>query len=364
MPLSSPFRVDVKPDWLGLLNSITRLDESKRVHHIELFIDAEVLQAVCDRYGVADGLDPADPHYAKKRLIAVHSFLGYDFIRCGAENMDMPMKYHKADDTAALARDGGRAYLDENTGPITTWEEFEQYPWPLPDQVVSPALEWYDKNLPEGMCIIGGAGFAHFCEHLTWLMGYITFCAALYEQRDLVRAIADRVLALNVKAAELMVQFDCVKALWGSDDMGYKGGPLMSPDDLREFVFPGHRRMANIAHRAGRPYLLHSCGNLALVMDDLIDGVGIDAKHSFEDTIERVTEVKQTYGQRVALLGGLDVDFLCRSSEEEVRRRVRETLDICLPGGGYCLGTGNSVANYIPLDNYLAMLDEGRKFTR
>jgi len=42
---------------------------------------------------------------------------------------------------------------------------------------------------------------------------------------------------------------------------------------------------------------------------------------------------------------------------------VRRTLAVCQPGGGYCLGTGNSVANYIPLDNYLAMLDEGRRWS-
>jgi uroporphyrinogen decarboxylase len=33
---------------------------------------------------------------------------------------------------------------------------------------------------------------------------------------------------------------------------------------------------------------------------------------------------------------------------------------VCLPGGGHCLGSGNSIANYVPLDNYLAMIDEGR----
>jgi uroporphyrinogen decarboxylase len=56
------------------------------------------------------------------------------------------------------------------------------------------------------------------------------------------------------------------------------------------------------------------------------------------------------------------VDFLCRADEAAVRQRVRDTLDACLPGGGYVLGTGNSVANYIPLRNYLAMLDEGRRY--
>jgi uroporphyrinogen decarboxylase len=56
------------------------------------------------------------------------------------------------------------------------------------------------------------------------------------------------------------------------------------------------------------------------------------------------------------------MDFMCRANEDQVRQRVQDTLEACMPGGGYCLGTGNSVANYIPMDNYLAMLDQGRKF--
>ncbi len=86
--------------------------------------------------------------------------------------------------------------------------------------------------------------------------------------------------------------------------------------------------------------------------------------HSFEDTIEDVCELKGTWGQRIALLGGIDVDFMCRATPEQIRERVRKTLDICMPGGGYCLGSGNSVANYIPVDNYLAMMDEGRSWGR
>jgi uroporphyrinogen decarboxylase len=98
-------------------------------------------------------------------------------------------------------------------------------------------------------------------------------------------------------------------------------------------------------------------------MDDLINDVKIDAKHSFEDTIEDVCVDKHEFGDRLTLLGGIDVDFLCRSTTEEIRKRVRDTLDVCQPGGGYCLGTGNSVANYIPVENYLAMVDEGRKYS-
>jgi uroporphyrinogen decarboxylase len=194
-------------------------------------------------------------------------------------------------------------------------------------------------------------------------MGYETLCYALYDNRDLVAAIADRLLDMYTPMLASILAFERVEIIWGSDDMGFKTGPLISPEDLRQFVLPGHQKMAAMAHAAGKPYLLHSCGNLETIMDDLIEDVKIDAKHSFEDTVEDVRDAKRRYGDRVALLGGIDVDFLCRADETAVRARVRDTLDVCLPGGGYCLGTGNSVANYIPLDNYLAMLDEGRKYT-
>ncbi len=74
-----------------------------------------------------------------------------------------------------------------------------------------------------------------------------------------------------------------------------------------------------------------------------------------------VTEAKKKYGSRIAILGGVDIHFLATKCEEEVRAYVDHKIDCCAPGGGYALGTGNTVAKYIPLNNYLAMLDEGRR---
>jgi uroporphyrinogen decarboxylase len=193
-------------------------------------------------------------------------------------------------------------------------------------------------------------------------MGYEKLCYALFDQRDLVKAICDKVLEYSKAAMKDMLEYSRVKVIWGSDDMGFRSGTMMSPADLREFIFPHHKLMADMSHKAGRPYLIHSCGQLSEVMDDLINDVGIDGKHSFEDTIENVIETKKWYGKRIALIGGIDIDFLCRADETQVRNRVRQTLETCMSGGGYCLGTGNSVANYVPVENYLAMLDEGRKF--
>jgi uroporphyrinogen decarboxylase len=56
------------------------------------------------------------------------------------------------------------------------------------------------------------------------------------------------------------------------------------------------------------------------------------------------------------------MDCICRAEEPEVHRTLRETLDVCQLGGGHCLGTGNSIANYVAVASYLAMLDEGRRY--
>jgi uroporphyrinogen decarboxylase len=96
-------------------------------------------------------------------------------------------------------------------------------------------------------------------------------------------------------------------------------------------------------------------------MDELIDEVQIDAKHSFEDTILPMVEVKARYGGRVGLLGGVDMHLLAAGTPEQVRAAARKAIGDCAPGGGYAFGSGNTIANYVPLENYLAMIGEARQ---
>ena len=354
------FTKPVTPDADAFIANLRRQGTPRRVHYLELFLDVEVQDAIVRQFGLEEGLDRNDPAFGHRRQIALQRFLGYDYVHVGLP-CAMPTSGTNVQDTAGLAKAGGRRFMEEHKGPITTWEEFEKYPWPDMTKADDSVLQWYEKNLPEDMCIIGG-GNAHFCEWLCWLMGYETLCYALYDDRPLVQAIYDKVYEIARITMQRLRQFKKVRAVWGSDDMGFKTGTLISPADTREFVLAGHKMAAGMAHECGWVYLLHACGNLAQIREDLIQDVRIDAKHSFEDTIELVTDAKREYGRRLTLLGGIDVDFLCRAGVPAIRQRVRQTLEVCLPGGGYCLGSGNSVANYIPVEHYLAMMDEGRRF--
>jgi uroporphyrinogen decarboxylase len=101
---------------------------------------------------------------------------------------------------------------------------------------------------------------------------------------------------------------------------------------------------------------MHSCGNLKTLMDDIIDDIRYDGKHSYEDTILPVEEAYELYGRRIAILGGIDVDFVIRSEPEVVYRRSKVMLERSAERGGYALGTGNSVPEYVPPEHYFAMI--------
>jgi len=361
--LKTPFKTIVKPDFVSLLNCLSRKGTPERVHQMEIIVDPAIQSEICNRYGVGQEISPTDPYKNVKRKIAFQRFLGYDFLMASLWEFTFQYNWDKVADESALKNDskGERSFMNMHKGPISNWDDFEKYPWPDISNINTKELEWVNKNLPEDMCLAGGLT-GHIAEDITFLMGYEQLCIALYEQRDLVKAIYTKVLEHHHRYVELLLQFDRVKMIWATDDMGFKTGPMFSPDDFREFVFPAHKTLAKMAHDKNVLYLLHACGKLDLLMDDLIHDVKIDAKHSFEDTILHVGDAKVRYGNEIAVIGGIVIDFLCRTEPEMMRERVRKTIFQCLPGGGYCLGSGNSIANYIPVDNYLSMVDEGRNY--
>jgi uroporphyrinogen decarboxylase len=337
------------PDFGRLEKTLAR-GVPDRVPFIELFIDEEVMIAI--REAPFSG----DPRQRCREMAELYLRLGYDYVPAGIY-FGFPYRTVTVADTARLSR-GERAWVDESHGAIETWDDFERYAWPTPTDETYAPLDHAAKALPEGMKLIPH-GPGGVLENVMWLMGYEPMSYAMADQADLVQAMFDRVGDILVGIFGTMASHEAVGAVFLGDDMGFKTQPMISPADLRKYVFPWQRKIAQAVHAHGKPFLLHACGNLESVMDDLIDDVGIDGKHSFEDVIVPVTKAKERWGDRIAVLGGIDIDFLTRADPDAVRTRTREVLAACMPKGGYALGSGNSVANYVPVENYLAMLEEG-----
>ena len=171
---------------------------------------------------------------------------------------------------------------------------------------------------------------------------------------DLFRKIGDTMCAVWT---EFLKRFSgSFVACRMGDDLGFKTSLLTNPSTLRGHVFPQYGRIIDLVHDAGLPFLLHSCGNIFEVMEDLI-GLGIDAKHSNEDAIAPFDRWIEAYGDRIGLLGGFDMDFLCLKSESEVFEAVREAgRRFRGAARGFALGSGNSIPDYVPVENFLALI--------
>jgi len=364
------------------LSAVLFLEEPPdRVPFYDLFADPEVVEAITGEHLIA-GPYLGSIHSAKVALkgdqkairairhdigvqIKFYYKLGYDYVPLSIPTPFPRTNILLADDTALLRR-SKRAWQNEYKGMIETREDFENYQWPDPMDIQEVFLFLYDvavKELPKGMMIIpltpGGV-----LENVMWLMGTVPFAKALYRDPILIRKMFEKVGETLSFYCKVCAECEMVGAMTMGDDMGFRSGPMLSPEKLREYVFPWQKRCVENVHKHGKPFILHSCGNLKIVMNDLINYVGIDAKHSFEDVAYPVTEYKELFGDRIAILGGVDMDKLSRMPIDQFKDYVKGIIRKCAPGGGYALGCGNSVANYIKLENYLVMLEIGKKYGR
>lgn len=333
--LQTEFPLFSDPQFERLKTVLLRLGKPDRVPYYELFVNREVMEVILGKT-IVDCRDTVEFYHR----------LGYDYV---------PAWPHRELKVGSL--------VDRSLGyPISDWDTFNSYEWPPTDSIDFSEFDMVKPLLPKGMKIIGETG--GILENIEALVGYEQLCYMLADQPDLVEAILARVGELYEAMYAGMSCREEVGAVVISDDLGFKTQTLISPNELRRHILPRHRKLAEIIHESGKPCILHSCGRLEEIMEDIIEDVGIDAKHSYEDQILPVERAMDLYGDRIAILGGFDVDKLTRFSEDEVRSYTNTLLEALSGGGGYALGSGNSIPGFIPVANYLAMLGEGYRYAR
>lgn len=254
-------------------------------------------------------------------------------------------------------------------GPIQNRDDFNRYPWEdLPKMFwdkYTPRLESIRRTLPPGMKAFGGCGYGIF-ESAQDLVGYESLCMLMYIDPDLFRDLFVRIGDLYVELWSQMVErySDIFVFFRMGDDLGFRTSTLLAPDTIREHILPQYKRVIDIVHRGNKRFLLHSCGNIFTIMDDIL-ALGIDAKHSNEDAIAPYTEWINRYGNSIGLFGGIDMNNLILNSPDDVYRQVVEdgTLFRSM-AKGYGLGSGNSIPDYVPVDGFLAMVEGVKEIRR
>jgi hypothetical protein len=254
------------------------------------------------------------------------------------------------------------AILGGMLGPIQTREDFEKYPFDkLPEifwEAYTPHLEAIRKVLPPGMKAFGGCGYGIF-ESSEDLVGFESLAVLQYLDPELFADLFIKIGDLyEVLWTEMIERYDDLFVFYRmGDDLGYKTATLLEPETIRTHILPQYKRVIDIVHNNGKKFLLHSCGNIFEIMDDIID-LGIDAKHSNEDEIAPFEKWIELYGDRIGLFGGIDVNTLCLNSYDDVFNIVFEKGKKYMNmSKGFGLGSGNSIAEYVPVDGFMGMVD-------
>ena len=257
------------------------------------------------------------------------------------------------------------AIMGGRPGPIQNRDDFNKYPWnELADQywqVAEPRFQLLSHTMRPGMKALGGVGNGAF-EISEDLVGfeYLAYMQADDPElhRDIYQKIGDLMVAIWTVFLER--HSDTFAVCRFGDDLGFKNSTLTSPVTIRRHIIPQYKRVIDLIKSQGKPFLLHSCGNIFSVMEDII-AVVIDAKHSNEDVIAPFDEWIRLYGNRIGLFGGIDVDLLCIKPPDEVFRSVVEQgMRYRSSTKGFALGSGNSIPDYVPVDGYLAMIEAAK----
>ena len=327
-----------EPDFENILK-VLRCEKPSRPTLFEFFMNDVV-------YREAAGEPPAErtPLNTVRYLAKAYAACGYDYVNAQGCTLSFNPKIQERKNTVSL---NGRVC-------IADWESFERFQWPDPASFDFSVLKEAAPFLPGNMKImLSGPGGV--LENVIDLVGYDNLCYLIFDEPELVAAVFEKVGSILAAYYEQGAQYDSVGIIMSNDDWGFNTQTMLSPEDLRKYVFPWHKKIVESAHKNGKPAVLHSCGNPEEIMEDIICDLKFVGKHSYEDNIISVEEAYRRWGGRIAILGGIDVDFLIRSECGVITERCRKMLELAQEKGGYALGSGNSIPEYIPNEKYFAM---------
>ena len=263
----------------------------------------------------------------------------------------------------------GRIYKYSNiTGDITcvkdpileqknfSLEEFQKKPEkPVRNELYWRVLDTVIQEFKDEKFICGPSGGEI---GIVLLGGMEKGLMLLIEKPELVKAATFYNLQKQNLADEIMIHPNQDACFWGND-FGHKSGPFISPEMFKEFFLEANKeRVANIHNNYKLKVMKHCCGNNWALLDYFID-IGYDCYQSIQPTANMdICKVKERYGDKLTLWGGVAVEHLVSGDPGEVREDVRRAMECGKKDGKFILGSSHSIAVGTKYENYMAMLDE------
>lgn len=232
------------------------------------------------------------------------------------------------------------------------------FPWPDPKQHMSvEACRRAIDEVPEDFVKLGVLWSAHFQDACA-AFGMENAMMVMLTEPEMFRAVIDRITEFYLEANDIFYQAaeGRVEAVLIGNDFGSQTGLMVSPDSLREFVFPGTKKLIDQAHAHEMKVIHHSCGAIRKVIPDLV-AAGADVIHPIQALASGMEPqgLHDDFGAMTAFCGGVDAQsLLVNGTPHEVREMVRELRRI-FPTGLIISPSHEAILPDIPPANIEAM---------
>ena len=150
--------------------------------------------------------------------------------------------------------------------------------------------------------------------------------------------------------------------IWLSEDLGYKNSLFCSPKTFGETIFPYYREMNKFFHEYDLPVVLHTCGLTEPAIDMIVDA-GFDGLNPMEVKAGNdPLRIARKYGDKLALIGGLDARILESGDHDLIKKEVTELIEgMKSAGASYVFASDHSLATNIAYDDFRYAIDAYRK---
>jgi len=250
-------------------------------------------------------------------------------------------------------------HVDKDIGVVcnrlVTPENVDSFRFPNPND--PSRYSSFDKVVkPNGdTAVLVSLGFSLF-EWAWTLAGMETVLMAMLSDKRFANVLLDRILEFNLAIIENACT-QVVDIFRFGDDWGHQRGVLMGPDLWREFIKPRFRRMCELVKSKGKLVMLHCCGKVDELFDDLIE-CGLDIFNPFQPEVMDVFEIKKRYGDRLTFYGGISIQrTLPFGTVQQVRDEVRRLIDVVGAGGGYIASPSHDIPGDAKPENIAAMIE-------
>jgi uroporphyrinogen decarboxylase len=220
-----------------------------------------------------------------------------------------------------------------------------------------------DKALFAGLSNLLGS----FFEISLVLFGFDNFMMKLASERDLVEYWLDAKLAHDLPILDrfLAVAGPFIEAIQMNDDFGSQSALQISPRLYREVFKPRQRRWIEfVKARTRAKVFIHCDGAIGEILPDFIE-IGIDALNPLQTSAKGMdpAQIKRRFGRDLAFWGaGVETQTtLPFGSVQDIRRQVRERVELLGPGGGYVFAAIHNIQADIPPQKILAVYETVRQ---